>query len=81
MKRREHLLENKFFECRCSRCSDPTELGTYTSALLCPKCKSGLVLSTQPLNAEAHWSCTNKLNSQCPGYTVSAKSVNLLIER
>ncbi|KAK9883474.1 hypothetical protein WA026_001650 [Henosepilachna vigintioctopunctata] len=41
LKRREHLLENKFFDCYCKRCSDPTELGTYLSALICPK--SGVV--------------------------------------
>lgn len=79
LKRREHLLENKFFECCCRRCADPTELGTYTSALICPKCKIGLVLSTKPLDADAPWSCTNKI--KCSGYTVNAKSMKLLIDR
>lgn len=36
--RQEHLLTSKFFTCHCSRCVDPTELGTYTSALVCPNC-------------------------------------------
>ena len=25
-------------QCACNRCSDPTEFGTYTSALTCPQC-------------------------------------------
>lgn len=37
-KRREHLLESKFFECCCLRCKDPTEFGTFTCALKCPRC-------------------------------------------
>ena len=24
--------------CKCKRCEDPTELGSYMSALKCPKC-------------------------------------------
>ncbi|KAK4874047.1 hypothetical protein RN001_013407 [Aquatica leii] len=84
MKRRDHLMDNKFFACKCSRCLDPTELGTYTSALRCPKCKTGLVLSTNPLNHEAEWACNNtskQPNSRCPGYKVASNSLQLLIER
>lgn len=33
--RREHLRETKYFSCTCKRCSDPEELGTNFSALLC----------------------------------------------
>ncbi|KAA0203419.1 hypothetical protein HAZT_HAZT011229 [Hyalella azteca] len=36
--RQEHLLTSKFFTCHCPRCVDPTELGTYASALMCPNC-------------------------------------------
>ena len=84
LKRREHLLENKFFECKCARCKDPTEFGTYTGALRCPKCKHGLVLSTDPLDPEATWSCNNgtkMVENRCPGYTITAKSMQLLISR
>ncbi|XP_030757180.1 SET domain-containing protein SmydA-8-like isoform X2 [Sitophilus oryzae] len=79
-KRREQLLENKFFECRCKRCSDPTELGTYVGALHCPKCDNGLVLCDNPLDLESPWSCTNVRNV-CPGYSLSAHSHKLLINR
>lgn len=33
--RRHYLAETKFFNCMCARCSDPTEFGTYFSALKC----------------------------------------------
>ncbi|XP_021915499.1 protein msta isoform X2 [Zootermopsis nevadensis] len=33
--RRHHLAETKFFWCRCVRCADPTEFGTYFSAVRC----------------------------------------------
>ena len=79
LKRREHLLENKFFECQCSRCADPTELGTYSGALICPKCRTGCVLSTDPLNAEADWKCTNV--GKCPGYKITSRSMQLLTDK
>lgn len=30
-----HLADTKFFVCKCPRCSDPTELGTYFSGIKC----------------------------------------------
>jgi hypothetical protein len=33
--RREHLAATKYFTCRCERCVDPTELGTYISGIRC----------------------------------------------
>lgn len=33
--RRRHLLAAKCFECRCPRCADPTELGTYLGSAVC----------------------------------------------
>lgn len=30
-----HLADTKFFVCKCPRCSDPTELGTYYSGVKC----------------------------------------------
>lgn len=30
-----HLADTKFFVCKCARCSDPTELGTYYSGIKC----------------------------------------------
>ena len=42
--RRSHLAYSKHFFCDCERCSDPTELGTYLSALKCMKCSVGYYL-------------------------------------
>lgn len=47
--RRDLLNEGKFFECSCERCSDPTELGTHFSSILCRKCKGGIIVPNQPL--------------------------------
>jgi ribosomal protein S27AE len=47
--RRELLKKSKFFDCSCSRCSDPTELGTHMSSLKCNKCDPGLITSSDPL--------------------------------
>ncbi|XP_045451310.1 SET domain-containing protein SmydA-8 [Melitaea cinxia] len=58
--RREHLLESKFFNCMCPRCADPTELGTHLSTLKCNKCDNGVILSTNPLDNDAEWKCTDK---------------------
>ncbi|CAH2093115.1 unnamed protein product [Euphydryas editha] len=58
--RREHLLESKFFSCTCPRCADPAELGTHSSTLKCNKCDNGVILSTNPLDNEAEWKCTEK---------------------
>uniref|UniRef100_A0A6A7FNI6 Protein msta-like n=1 Tax=Hirondellea gigas TaxID=1518452 RepID=A0A6A7FNI6_9CRUS len=56
--RRDHLLQTRFFSCSCRRCSDPTELGSYFSALVCPNCKpSQAVLPTKPLSSSAPWAC------------------------
>ena len=55
LKRRSHLQECKFFWCVCERCTDPTELTSYSSAIQCPKCNSGIILSINPLQQEAPW--------------------------
>ena len=33
------LKNSKFFICKCQLCCDPTENGTFMSALVCPKCQ------------------------------------------
>ena len=46
------------FDCRCRRCSDPTELGTFASAILCPvsSCR-GHCLPTDCLSYTSDWRC------------------------
>ena len=55
--RRGHLAYSKNFQCDCNRCQDPTELGTYLSALKCMKCPVGHYLPTEPLDANCQWQC------------------------
>merc|ERR1719402_1537503 len=45
--RREKLEKYWFFQCACARCSDPTELGTNLSSLVCEKCEEGQGYLTQ----------------------------------
>lgn len=59
--RREHLKETKYFSCFCRRCKDPTELGTYLSALKCigldgQSC-GGTQLPLDPCNEQTEWAC------------------------
>lgn len=75
--RRQHLKDAKYFACKCPRCSDPTELGTYLSALRClgdgmNPC-DGIHLPEDPLDDETEWAC-----SKCK-VTVSSSQVNMLI--
>ena len=44
------------FDCTCNRCSDPTELGTFASALKCKDC-SGHYLPADCLNYDSEWLC------------------------
>lgn len=48
--RREHLRQNKFFECDCARCADAAELGTFVSAVRCRRCPTGAVVLERPLD-------------------------------
>lgn len=59
--RREHLKRTKYFSCTCNRCIDPTELGTYISALKCIgdelKTCGGTQLPIDPLSDTTDWAC------------------------
>lgn len=57
LERQEHLRQAKCFDCLCNRCSDSTELQTYFGAISCSRCKTGKILSTDPLNSLAVWQC------------------------
>ncbi|KAJ8978884.1 hypothetical protein NQ317_008499 [Molorchus minor] len=63
--RREHLRETKYFNCKCKRCSDPTELGSYLSALRCIGTNEepcgGIRLPLNPLDDNTDWAC-----DKCP---------------
>ena len=48
--RRADLKSTWSFECLCSRCKDPTEYGSYVSAMLCERCNTGYILPTKSLD-------------------------------
>ncbi|XP_057655664.1 SET domain-containing protein SmydA-8-like [Diorhabda carinulata] len=61
--RRDHLMETKYFKCTCKRCQDPTELGTYLSALKCIAGKDdescgGWQLPITPTYTNGAWMCS-----------------------
>ncbi|XP_075213241.1 SET domain-containing protein SmydA-8-like [Lycorma delicatula] len=75
--RREHLKQNKYFDCKCERCSDPTELGSYISALKChgllqDNTCSGWQLPIAPLE-DSEWKC-----DKCPVTLKSDEAKNLV---
>ncbi|KAL9703384.1 hypothetical protein quinque_006902 [Culex quinquefasciatus] len=77
--RRDHLKTNKYFSCSCARCADPTELGTYLSALRCLGVDgvgcSGYQLPIDSLNDASDWKC-----NQCP-VQIEADQVNFLLAK
>jgi len=59
--RRAHLLLTKCFLCCCQRCLDPTECGTYISALKCPECGGNMVQEMEDGSSEVDniWGCNS----------------------
>jgi len=78
--RREHLKMTKYFDCKCKRCADPTELNTNLSTLKCigvagdftSPC-GGQVLPNNPLDHETDWQC-----NLCPVELSSAHVADLM---
>ncbi|XP_019771517.2 SET domain-containing protein SmydA-8 isoform X3 [Dendroctonus ponderosae] len=52
------LLEGKYFTCTCSRCRDPSELGTEISSLICHKCRKGFLRYTELEENFQLWKCS-----------------------
>lgn len=73
--RRTHVKHSKLFECLCQRCQDPTEMGTYFSAVKCKACTGGYLIPVDPLKFEPVWGCDN-----CE-HSVPNKSVDMILER
>ncbi|XP_059097144.1 uncharacterized protein LOC131891555 isoform X2 [Tigriopus californicus] len=54
--RQKYLNRNKFFQCTCARCHDPTDLTTFVSSLRCPSC-NGPVVAQDLHSLAGDWSC------------------------
>lgn len=61
LQRRNFLARGKYFVCKCKRCTDPTELGTFVSGVRCPSCPDGIVLPDGRGGEQMRWTC-----STCP---------------
>lgn len=57
IQRRQYLRQSKCFNCMCQRCQDPIECTTYIGSLVCSRCKSGKLVSNDPLDETADWYC------------------------
>ncbi|XP_013134065.1 PREDICTED: protein msta, isoform B-like [Papilio polytes] len=56
--RRIHLYKTKHFLCKCERCADPTERGTFLAALKCFSAECpGSLLPIEPLKSSSSWRC------------------------
>jgi len=55
-RRKTTIEEDWFFKCRCSRCLDVTEFGTFVSALKCSSCREGLILP-ETIEKDSLWRC------------------------
>lgn len=62
--RRRQLKQNKWFDCECERCKDPTEFGTYIGSIYCSLCNGpgsittgSMLVSSNPLDENALWKC------------------------
>ena len=57
------LRDHHYLSCSCPRCSDSTELGTFTSSALCDgqTCseEGGLMLPINPRDISSDWICTS----------------------
>lgn len=78
--RQDHLQQTKLFRCTCARCLDPTEFGTYLSALKCSGFKkdsncSGMLLPENLKNWYGGYIC-----NKCRGL-VDGKEITNILDR
>ena len=81
IKRRMKLHDKWFFDCSCDRCSDPTELGSFTSALLCQVCAvpEAYMVSEASRDATAPWKCV-KCGLKLPAEEVNKAETKVAME-
>ncbi len=75
-KRRRKIRADWHFDCLCKRCSDPTECGSFISAIKCFDCGRDRVLPSDPLDYDSQWRCGG---AGCP-FTLSAAVVEKMVD-
>jgi len=93
--RRVMLFSGKHFGCECVRCLDPTEMGSFCSALLCQRCLPNIpesdkkgdwadriaVLPDQPIDLNSQWKCRKCSNPhQMTGPQIASLERNLTMQ-
>ena len=71
------LKQTKWFDCSCNRCLDPSEHGTYLSALQCRACsdkQEGKLLPKMPTDSKSDYVC-----SGC-GSEISGESAQMMLD-
>ena len=61
-KRRKKLRSDYYFDCKCRRCIDVTECGTFVSAIVCEVCGENsqhYMLPNDPLDEYSIWNCSH----------------------
>ncbi len=87
----DEFQTGKMFSCECPRCLDPTELGSFASALRCPDCPSSpsgntenaasAVLPDDPVDLESPWRCSECGGpSELSGAAVAAEERRVQVE-
>ena len=64
---RQRLLEDQwYFKCGCSRCTDPSDCGSWSNSISCTQCANPSLTPSLPEadskgdeGEEPKWSCTN----------------------
>eukprot|EP00092_Neocalanus_flemingeri_P012330 GFUD01013291.1.p1 GENE.GFUD01013291.1~~GFUD01013291.1.p1 ORF type:complete len:467 (+),score=105.34 GFUD01013291.1:105-1505(+) len=60
-KRKMEITNQWYFDCKCPRCSDVTEFGTFVSALKCTDCREGLIMPEDSREGSL-WRCRFCMN-------------------
>lgn len=74
-KRQEYILNYYGKNCRCSRCQDPSERGTFLSSIKCSSCSIGYLLAQ---NLKSAFVCSNEsCEGRCARKEIDAKVRNI----
>jgi len=72
-RRRQKIREEWYFDCSCRRCSDPTECGSFISAVRCFKDCKGYLLPEESLDYQSLWQC-----SRCKNEVLQEQVANMV---
>ena len=76
-------FRNRLESCNCVRCQDPTEFGSYLSAMKCPKCptdKNSPLLPENPTDPDSVWKCLIHRKMQIPAKAVQQLAIDLQMD-